>query len=160
MITLPNRTWFSNRQLCVPVILIILLISLTSCRSNSSISTRQLSAANLFSNQSTALTFDYYLDEIRQNDTMPDQAGKNKLAKPERQPLRRLHIHGRAHVNDTTAATFSENMSSFQNKTSERAGAVESHFHISVVLAMAFLFVTAIAIILLRLYFWSSKRSQ
>lgn len=160
MIHLPNRSWVSKRQLCVPVILLTILISITSCRSSSSISTRQISAANLFSNQSTALSFDYFLEDIRQNETTPTQDGKNILVKPERRPLRRLHIHGRANVTDTTAATFSENMSSFQDKTSERAGAVVSHFHISVVLAMAFLCVTAIAIILLRLYFWSSKRPQ
>lgn len=160
MIHLPNRNWFSKRQLCVPVILLTLLISITSCRSSSSISTRQLTAANLFSNQSTALSFDYYLDEIHPTDTAPTQAGKNLHDTPERQPLRRLHIHGRAHVNDTTAATFSENMSSFKYKTSERAGIIESHFHISVVLAMALICVAAIAILLLRLYFWSNKRSQ
>lgn len=160
MIHLPNRLRFSKRQLCVQVILLSLLISLTACRSSSSISTRQLTAANLFSNQSTALSFDYFIDEIHPADTTHSQANKNILNKPERQPIRRLHIHGRANVTDTSAATFSENMSSFQDKTSERAGAVESHFHKSVVLAMAFLCVTAIAIILLRLYFWSSKRPQ
>lgn len=160
MIHLPNRQRFSKRQLCVPIILLTLLISLTTCRSSSSISTRKLTAANLFSNHSTALSFDYFIDEIHPADTTHSQGDKNILSISERRPLRRLHIHGRTNVADTTAATFSENVSYKQHKTSERAGIVESHFHISVVLAMAFLCVTAIAIILLRLYFWSNKRPQ
>lgn len=160
MIPLPNKNCFSKCQLCVPVILLTLLMSLTACRSSSSISTRQLTAANLFSNQSTALSFDYFIDEIHPADTTHSQADKNIISISERQPLRRLHIHGRANVADTTAATFSENISYKQHKTSERAGIIESHFHISVVLAMALICVTAIAILLLRLYFWSNKRPQ
>lgn len=155
----PSKPWLSKRQLCFTLLLSI-LACLTACRSASSLSTRQLTAANLFRNQSTALTFDYYIDPIALTDTQGTPAAKNILDNPERPPLRRLHIHGRANVADTTAATFSENISSFQHKTSERAGAIESHFCGRIVLAIAFLCFPAIALLLLRLYNYSGKRPQ